>query len=217
MNNNKDKQQNKDNIQDNSKNNVNAAKDNNKAENPKVIEDKLNKEIKELKATIEKNNLRIKELESQINKFNSDYKNELSAKERLAQQKVEQKIKEYQEKFEKDLNHVKKYALKDKAADLINIISNFESAVSSEVKDQAVANYLKGFQMFCSMFKNYLEDNNIKEIKINVNDDFNEKLMHAFETKKVENVSPNKVLKIVKKGYMLHDIVIAPAVVIVSK
>lgn len=217
---NKDKDLNKNNQQqNNSQKDVQKENKNNNSEikNQKLVEDKLNKEIKELKATIEKNNLRIKELESQINQFNSNYKKEMDAKEKLAQEKVSQKIKEFQEKFEKDLAHVKKYALKDKALDLINIISNFEAAVSGEVKDPMLANYLKGFQMFCSMFKNYLEDNNIKEIEIKVNDNFDEKTMHAFEVKKEDNVEPNKVLKVVKKGYKLHDVVIAPAVVVVSK
>lgn len=187
-----------------------------KIQNNKEVE-RLHREIEELKKIISQNNLRIKELETQLNKFNTDYKNELVAKEKIAQEKIELKIKEYQEKFDKDLAHFKKYALKDKAIDLINIISNFEAAVSSEVKDSAVANYLKGFQMFCSMFKNYLESNNIREIVVNVNDDFNEKIMYAFESKKEENLPPNKVIKVIKKGYMLHDVVLEPAVVIVSK
>ena len=118
---------------------------------------------------------------------------------------------------DKSLDIVKKYALKDKIVDLIDIINNFELAVNNSPNNPEIQNYLKGFSMFSNMFKNYLADSGVKEIQINVNDEFDPNTMDPFETVEVKGVKPNLVTKIIKKGYKLHDRVVKHAIVQVSK
>lgn len=178
---------------------------------------KLNFTIQNLTADNQNKQLKIESLERQINLLNENFKSEVMKKGTEAQSKLDSKIKEFQDKYESELKHAKKYAMKSSAIELIDIISNFELAVNSNVTNPEIANYLKGFQMFASMFKNYLASNSIHEIQVNVNDDFNASIMQAFETQKSPGVAPNKVLKVVKKGYKLHDIVLVPTTVIVSE
>lgn len=178
---------------------------------------KLNSIIESLKLDNNKKQERIESLERQISLLNENFKSEVIKKASEAQSKLDEKVKEFQSKYETELKHAKKYALKSSASELIDIVSNFELAVNSNVSNPEIANYLKGFQMFVNIFKNYFQQNGIIEIPVKLNDDFNAEVMQAFETQKVENTPPNKVIKIVKKGYKLHDIVIVPATVIVSE
>ncbi len=178
---------------------------------------KMHHEIEELKKENRIKQERIENLENQISSLNDSFKSEVIKKAQEAQNKLDQKIKEYQTKYEEEIKHNKKYALKNSAVELLDIISNFDIAVNSKAPNTEIENYLKGFQMFANMFKNFLSQNGIKEIVVNVNDDFNAEIMQAFETEKRNGISPNKVLKIVKKGYKLHDIVIVPVTVIVSQ
>lgn len=178
---------------------------------------KLNHLVDSLKNENNNKQAKIESLERQINLLNENFKSEVIKKASEAQTKLDEKIKEFQAKYETELKHAKKYALKSSAIELIDIVSNFELAVNSKVTNPEIANYLKGFQMFANMFKNYFQQNGITEIPVNLNDDFNAEVMQAFETQKVPNTQPNKVIKIIKKGYKLHDIVLVPATVIVSE
>ena len=161
---------------------------------------KLNQEIENLKRENKTKQERIIALENQIKSLNDSFKSEVIKKAQEAQTKLDQKIKEYQNKYEQEIKHNKKYALKNPAIELIDIISNFDIAVNSKAPSPEIENYLKGFQMFANMFKNFLSQNGINEIIVNVNDDFNAEIMQAFETEKRNGVDPNKVLKVVKKG-----------------
>lgn len=174
-------------------------------------------EIQNLKLLLEQKDEKIKKLEQDLLNFNNNYKSELIKKSQEANLIIEKKVKEYELKAEQEIKQAKKYALKNSSIELINIINNFELAVNNSPKNELVANYVKGFLMFVNMFKNFLEQNDIKEINVNLNDDFDPKIMEAIDTQKVENTSSNKVIKIIKKGYKLHELVIVPCLVIVSK
>lgn len=207
------------------KKNVNDKKDlnKNKAEEKQKPVD-LNARVNALlvdnenfKKIIQEKDNKILNLEKQIETYNNNYKNEINKKAIEAQKLVEDKIKELQEKFDKDIAHIKKFALKDKAIDLINIISNFDLALSHTPDNEVVANYVQGFKMFSNMFQNYLSSNNIVAIIPKVGEEFNSKNMEAIEIKEDSNFKTNQIIKVVKNGYMLHDVVIIPSVVIVAK
>lgn len=177
----------------------------------------LQVQVSQLKKELENKNTLIQNLESQIALLNENFKTEILKKASEAQAKLEQKIQEYATKYETELKNAKKFALKDKAVDLIGIISNFNNAVNMPSKNPEVANYVQGFKMFSNMFKSYLEDNSIFEININLGDEYDPKTMEAFETVNSDKFKTNQVTKVVKKGYKLHDVVIVPALVTVAK
>ena len=215
INNNQNNNNNKENLEKN-ENNFDKNNHDIKHDNKSDLK-KLNQEIESLKSENKIKQERMQYLEKQIKRLNDTFKNEVIKKAQEAQIKLDEKIKEYQTKYEQEIKHNKKYALKNPAIELIDIISNFDIAVNSKAPSPEIANYLKGFQMFANMFKNFLSQNGINEITVNINDEFNAEIMQAFETEKRNGISSNKVLKIVKKGYKLHDIVIVPVTVIVSE
>lgn len=182
-----------------------------------IDENDLVNKYNALQEELNAKNQKILMLEKQVEALNNSFKTELIKKANEAQAKLQEKVKEYQTKFETELKNAKKFALRDKAVDLINIINNFDNAVNMPNKNPEIQNYVKGFMMFSNMFKNYLENNNITEIKVNVNDEFNAQTMEAFDAEQNPNFKPNHVIKVIKKGYKLHDVVIIPALVLVSK
>lgn len=186
-------------------------------ENEAVDTNKLIKEINVLKKTLDEKNEIINNLNKKIEEYNANYLNEINKKSNEAQEILKNKINEYQTKFDKELANIKKYALKDKITDLIDIINNFEVAVNAPVKDPVVNNYVQGFKMFSNMFSNYLLSNNITSIEPKIGDEYDSKIMEAFEVVSNPELKPNCVSKVIKKGYKLHDIVIIPATVVVSK
>lgn len=206
---------------------LNSDLKNNKNNNSKELQEKLELLEKENKENIKKinsfneiqNNLnkRIKDLETQNFNLNNNFKNEVIKKTDEAQKLLNEKIKEFNAKNELEIKSIKKYAIKDNIVKLLNIISDFENVLNHKPNNELIANYLKGFEMFLSMFKNYLNEIGIKEIEIHINDDFDPSKMSPLDIEENKDFKSNKVVKILKKGYMLHDQIVLPATVIVSK
>lgn len=183
----------------------------------KVDKKELENEIKKLKSELSDKNIENINLSKKIADFNANYKSEILKKTNEAQERLNSKIKEYQDKFDKDVAYIKKYCLKDNLPELIDVISNFESALNSKPSNEAVQNYLKGFEMFLAMLKNYLLSNNISEIPIKIGDKFDEKIMEPLDVEDNSSFKSNQVIKVLKPGYFLYDLVIKPAIVIIAK
>ena len=63
-----------------------------------------------------------------------------------------------------------------------------------------------------------LESEGVSEIAVKVGDAYDYKIHSAMETQEVEDeVLVDKVTKVIRKGYKIHDRLIKPATVIVGK
>ncbi|MDQ0513571.1 molecular chaperone GrpE [Mycoplasmoides fastidiosum] len=130
-----------------------------------------------------------------------------------AEKVLNQKIIAYQQKFEAELNHAKKYALEKQAIELVTIIGQFESVLSMNPTDPVLKNYVSGFMMFLNMFNQLLENLNIRKIPVQLGDEYNSEIMEAFETVPAQPGQENKVVVIVAPGYQLHERIIKPTLV----
>lgn len=168
------------------------------------------KKVAELEQEI-KNQQQIHELQlkQQEQKFNELYLTKLSEKAQQADKLVEAKTQELEAKLTEKIKEIKLYGLEKTAAELIDIVSKFEVVVSHEPDDPNLKSYLQGFVMFKHMFRNFMSQNGIHEIPIQINDIFDPDTMEAFETVQVTDPTlANKVLKILQPGFRLHDRVI---------
>ncbi|MFH1566284.1 MAG: nucleotide exchange factor GrpE, partial [bacterium] len=80
-----------------------------------------------------------------------------------------------------------------------------------EIAEKHVNN--EGVSLGIKKFKDTLTENEVCEIKVE-NEMFNPDLMEAVDTEKGEE---NKVLRVTKKGYTLHNRVLRPAQVVVGR
>lgn len=179
--------------------------------------ERLKKQIEELNTSIINKDKNIDDLINQIDNINKEYVQKVQLKAIEANNLLKQKIDELTIKTQQELNEHKKYAIEKQASKLIEIINQFELSLSWPQTDPKIINYQNGFKMFLSMFKSLLNELGINEIVINQGDEFNPQFMECIEFIDEPSLTDNKVVKVLTKGYKLHDRVIQVATVNVNK
>lgn len=100
---------------------------------------------------------------------------------------------------------------------LLPALNSFHSALENPPSSEEVRNYLIGFQYIYNSIVKVLNDEGIGEISPKEGDEFNPSLMEAIDIEEREDIEPNRITKVCAKGYKLHDRLIQPAKVYVSK
>ncbi|XQP55161.1 MAG: nucleotide exchange factor GrpE [Mycoplasmoidaceae bacterium] len=187
-------------------------------------ESKLAKKIIDLEAALASKNKEIEDREKVIQALKNDltalaneYKNQLILKMDEANKLIKIKQDENDAKFKANLAEAKKYAIKDQALDLIDVINQFEIACNYQLTDEKLINYQKGFKMFLTKFYKLLEDWHITQIKPEVGKEFQPAIMECFETVKDPSKQNNIIVEVIHTGYKLYDHILKPALVKVIK
>ena len=208
----------------NNKNNENKKPEINELEKLKAKNNELSREVEEsvkkileLKTQIETKQNKIHELNNKYDQLNKDFVNIINQKASEAQKQVDNEIKNFQAKYEKEIAEIKKYAVADSIPELLNIFSKFDFAVSQDVDNPKVKNFLVGLKMFSAMFKTWLKSIGVEEIEVKVGDQFDPNIMDAIDVEQKPTQKDDHVEKIVSKGYKLHDRIIQHVGVIVAK
>ena len=208
----------------NNKNNENKKPEINELEKLKAKNNELSREVEEsvkqileLKTQIEVKQNKIHELNNKYDQLNKDFVNIINQKASEAQKQVDNEIKNFQAKYEKEIAEIKKYAVADSIPELLNIFSKFDFAVSQDVDNPKVKNFLVGLKMFSVMFKTWLKSIGVEEIEVKVGDQFDPNIMDAIDVEQKPTQKDDHVEKIVSKGYKLHDRIIQHVGVIVAK
>jgi molecular chaperone GrpE len=116
-------------------------------------------------------------------------------------------------KFKLKQNETVKYTLtKELIADLISVMEDFEYAFkhSKDKKDK------KGFELIYKKLCTALNKNGLKQIKVQKGDVFQCDIHDAI-LQKQSDLDEGKIIEVVKKGYMLNNVIIKHPKVIVSK
>ncbi len=71
--------------------------------------------------------------------------------------------------------------------------------------------------MILNNFKITLDSEGVNEIKVSKGDEFNANLHHAIEEAETDEMESGKIYEIKMKGYKIHDKLLRPTTVIVSK
>ena len=166
---------------------------------------------------IENSKKEIDNLKIEIKLMNESYKTQIVSKMEQANKELQQKIADNNDKLKREIEYIKKYGIKDQVLDLIDIVSQFDMAVSYKLSDEKLINYQRGFKIFSTMFNKLLDDLNIKIIEPKAHDEFDSNLMECLETIHDKNFKDNEVVHMISKGYKLYDQVLKPAVVRVNK
>ncbi len=187
-------------------------------------ESKLAKQIIDLQASIEQKNKDLEAARVAIDQarkkeiaMGEAYKDLLAQAEKKANELIKNKIDENDAKFKRELTEAKKYAIKDAALDLIDIIAEFSAAINHPVTDPKIANWLSGFKMYLTKFNNLLNDLHIQQIVVNEGQEFDPNIMEPFETVADATKPDNTVVTILKPGYKLYDHILKPVLVKVIK
>lgn len=143
-------------------------------------------------------NENVKKEESKESKFDAELE-----KEELINdiKRVQADFINYRNRVEKEKEQFANYKLEQFVLDLLDIVDNLELSLK-DCKDD-------GVELIHKQFLDLLEKNNIRKIK--ENEKFNPEKHEAIE--RVENEEENKIVEVVKSGYMFNDKVLRPTVV----
>jgi molecular chaperone GrpE len=118
--------------------------------------------------------------------------------------------------LEKDHKNAMKYRIEGFIDNLLPVLDSFYMALNTKPNNKEVENYCVGFQYIYKNLMTVLEAEGVKEIEPKINDEFDPNVMDAMEVEETDG-EPNKIIRVVVKGYMIHDRLVRPARVIVSK
>lgn len=161
------------------------------------------KEKKEKKRFSKKD--QIKEAEAKIKEL----------EDKLLREKAE--LINYRRRKDEEVSRMLKYCNEDLILELLPLIDNFESAIKMDdtnLEDE-VSKFLQGFKMIYANLLSTFEKFDIKPID-GVNKPFDPTYHQAVMTEKCDKES-GMVIDVLRKGYLLKDKVIRPAMVKVSE
>lgn len=139
---------------------------------------------------------------------------ELLSQEKEKSLRIQAEMMNFRKRKEEEVSNLYKYANEDILKKLVNIIDNFERALSLE-NDQN-KDFLEGFKMIYTNLTNILTDNEVVEI-VCLNEPFDPNYHQAVLTEAKDGVDANIVIEVLQKGYMYKDRVLRTAMVKVSE
>ncbi len=178
------------------------------------MKEEIKKEVKE-----EKNN-KIKKEDKKYEKLKEEF-------DKLSSENIELKDKNMRitadmintvRRKDEELSRMLKYASEDIIKELLEVVDNFERALSmdDDNKEDEVSKFLKGFEMIYKSILNILEKNEVKEIEA-LGKEFDPSVHQAVLTDHKDDAKENEVIEVMQKGYTYKGKVIRPAMVKVNQ
>lgn len=126
-------------------------------------------------------------------------------------------IQNLRREIERDHKEALKYRAEGFVGELLPVLDGFYMALrEDEAKTPEMKSYLTGFGYLYKNLVKVLRNEGVEEIEPAVGAEFDPARMEALETK-VSEGPENVVLEVLTKGYKLHDHLIRPAMVVVSR
>ena len=163
-------------------------------EDPK---EKKNKKIEKLKEEVSR-------LEKEVEYWKNEYYRAFADTQNL------------RKSLEKDHQNAMKYRAEGFIDNLLPILDSFHVVLSKEPEDPNLRNYLVGFQFIYRNLVSVLENEGVNEIAPKVGDKFDASSMNAVEVEESDG-EEGLITKVITNGYKLHDRLVRPANVVVSK
>lgn len=120
-------------------------------------------------------------------------------------------------RFKKEQAQLLKYDGQDLAKGILPVLDNLKRALEIEVEDENGQQLKKGIQMVHDHLEKALADHDIKEVEA-LNQPFDPTTQQAVQTVAASgDQKPDTVVQVLQAGYVLHDRVLRPAMVIVAQ
>lgn len=118
---------------------------------------------------------------------------------------------------ERDVEQAHKYAIEKLASELLSVKDSLEMGVQAANEPGAdVAKLREGSELTLKMMNQLMERFEIKPMNPQ-GEKFDPELHEAMAAQESAEHDPNTVIHVVQKGYLLHDRLLRPAMVIVAK
>lgn len=122
----------------------------------------------------------------------------------------------YKKRTSREMRDMVKYANEKFVVELLSVVDNLERAIDSASSDNADDPLLQGVQLTLSEVLKMLERQNVKAVEA-IGSLFDPNFHQAMMQEEVDDQPTNTVIREMQKGYTMHDRLIRPAMVVVSK
>ena len=131
-------------------------------------------------------------------------------------QRTRADFENYQKRQQRDREQERQYLAGQFVLDILPILDNLERATSAAQKAGEKGPLVQGVALVEKQFLDVLKRYNVHRIEA-VGKPFDPNLHQAMVHQPSFDHNPNTVLQVVEPGYMIHDRVLRPAKVVVSK
>jgi molecular chaperone GrpE len=123
----------------------------------------------------------------------------------------------YKKRTAREMQDVIKYANEKVFKELLTVVDNLERAIEAAGVDRTDDDPLvKGIHLTLSEVFKILERHKVKPVKA-LGEPFDPAYHQAMMQEEVADQAPNTVVREMQKGYVMHDRLLRPAMVVVSK
>jgi molecular chaperone GrpE len=131
--------------------------------------------------------------------------------------RVVAELENFRKRTEKENVDKLKFANQKIITALLTVIDHLDMAISHITPESSIESLLEGVELTLKQFADVLKRFGVKEIDVEVGDDFNPNLHEAMMLANDPSVANNKITMVLQKGFILNDRVIRPAKVQVNK
>jgi len=124
---------------------------------------------------------------------------------------------------DRELENAHKYAVEKFAKELLVVIDSLELGIQAAVgiqatdnEDPEVVKLREGSELTLKLFADLMDKFNIKAFG-ELGEPFDPEFHQAMATQPSQETEPDTVVQVMQKGYQMHDRLLRPALVIVSK
>jgi molecular chaperone GrpE len=123
----------------------------------------------------------------------------------------------YKKRAAREMNDFRKFANENFVKAMLPVVDNLDRAIESSSNDKNANNsVVEGVSMTLKEILKVFEEFNVKPFE-SLGKTFDPSLHQAMMQEEGEGYPDNTVLKELQKGYMIHDRLLRPAMVVVSK
>jgi molecular chaperone GrpE len=137
-----------------------------------------------------------------------------AAKDRVLRSQAE--LENYRKRAAREIEENRRYAELPLMRDLLPVLDNIERAIAAAEKAQDVTVLLEGIKPIARQFEEIFGRHHCQRIGA-LHLPFDPHLHHAISQQPSSELPPNTVLLVAQPGFQLHDRVVRPSQVIVSR
>ena len=191
-----------------------------------MTKNKTKKQVSSDSKNNENNSFEENKVEEVLSEDNKDFNSDEDLKKEL-EQAIEDKKRALAEAENtrrrgfKDLEQTRNYGHLSFAREMLSVVDSLESAVNSspqnkdELTDET-KNFIVGVEMTLEQLKQVFNNHNISKIDPQ-GDKFDYNVHQAMFEKETDEVEPGLIIEVMQPGWSLHDRLLRPAMVGVSK
>lgn len=122
----------------------------------------------------------------------------------------------YRKRMAKELEQSRKFSNQGLLMELLPVLDNFGMGMQMAEKEQGSMLY-QGMSMVQGQLGEFFASQGVKPVEVDAGGDFDPNFHEAVSQEFSEEVEEGKVLRVVRKGYLIGDRLLRPANVIVAK